>query len=332
MQFDQLKRREFITLLGGAAAAWPLGVGAQQAAMPVIGFLGGGSPDAFAHVVDAFRQGLYETGFAEGQNVTIEYRWAEGQYDWLPALVADLIRQKPAVIVATGGDVGVRAAKKAATAIPIVFTSGSDPVAAGFVSSLNRPGGNVTGVSLFVSVLEGKKLELLRELVPMAAVIGFLVNPNNPRADVDTADMQAAARALGKLLLILKADGEHDFDAVFTNLAQQRVDALVVHTEPFFLSRRDHLVELAARHSIPTIYGLREFAAAGGLISYGTKLSDSYRQVGIYTGKILKGEKPADLPVMQPTKFEFVINLKAAKALGLTVPTSLLVRADEVIE
>jgi putative ABC transport system substrate-binding protein len=327
-----MKRREFITLLGGAAAAWPLGVGAQQAAMPVIGFLGGGSPDAFAHVVNAFRQGLYETGFAEGQNVTIEYRWAEGQYDRLPALVADLIRQKSAVIVATGGDVGVRAAKKAATAIPIVFTSGSDPVAAGFVSSLNRPGGNVTGVSLFVSVLEGKKLELLRELVPMAAVIGFLVNPNNPRADVDTADMQAAARALGKLLLILKADGEHDFDAVFTNLAQQRVDALVVHTEPFFLSRRDHLVELAARHSIPTIYGLREFAAAGGLISYGTKLSDSYRQVGIYTGRILKGEKPADLPVMQPTKFEFVINLKAAKALGLTVPTSLLVRADEVIE
>ena len=327
-----MKRREFITLLGGAVAAWPLAAGAQQAAMPVIGFLGGGSPDAFAHVVNAFRQGLYETGFAEGQNVTIEYRWAEGQYDRLPALVADLIRQKPAVIVATGGDVGVRAAKKAATAIPIVFTSGSDPVAAGFVSSLNRPGGNVTGVSLFVSVLEGKKLELLRELVPMAAVIGFLVNPNNPRADVDTADMQAAARALGKLLLILKADGEHDFDAVFTNLAQQRVDALVVHTEPFFLSRRDHLVELAARYSIPTIYGLREFAAAGGLISYGTKLSDSYRQVGIYTGKILKGEKPADLPVMQPTKFEFVINLKAAKALGLTVPTSLLVRADEVIE
>ena len=327
-----MRRREFITLLGGAVTAWPLGVGAQQAAMPVIGFLGGGSPDAFAHVVNAFRQGLYETGFAEGQNVTIEYRWAEGQYDRLPALVADLIRQKPAVIVATGGDVGVRAAKKAATAIPIVFTSGSDPVAAGFVSSLNRPGGNVTGVSLFVSVLEGKKLELLRELVPMAAVIGFLVNPNNPRADVDTADMQAAARALGKLLLILKADGEHDFDAVFTNLAQQRVDALVVHTEPFFLSRRDHLVELAARYSIPTIYGLREFAAAGGLISYGTKLSDSYRQVGIYTGKILKGEKPADLPVMQPTKFEFVINLKAAKALGLTVPTSLLVRADEVIE
>ena len=327
-----MKRREFITLLGGAVAAWPLGVGAQQAAMPVIGFLGGGSPDAFAHVVDAFRQGLYETGFAEGQNVTIEYRWAEGQYDRLPALVADLIRQKPAVIVATGGDVGVRAAKKAATAIPIVFTSGSDPVAAGFVSSLNRPGGNVTGVSLFVSVLEGKKLELLRELVPTAAVIGFLLNPNNPRADVDTADMQAAARALGKLLLILKADGEHDFDAVFTNLAQQRVDALVVHTEPFFLSRRDHLVELAARYSIPTIYGLREFAAAGGLISYGTKLSDSYRQVGIYTGKILKGEKPADLPVMQPTKFEFVINLKTAKALGLEVPSTLLARADEVIE
>ena len=326
-----MRRREFITLLGGAVA-WPVTARAQQAAMPVIGFLGGGSPDAFAHVVNAFRQGLYETGFAEGQNVTIEYRWAEGQYDRLPALVADLIRQKSAVIVATGGDVGVRAAKKAATAIPIVFTSGSDPVAAGFVSSLNRPGGNVTGVSLFVSVLEGKKLELLRELVPMAAVIGFLVNPNNPRADVDTADMQAAARALGKLLLILKADGEHDFDAVFTNLAQQRVDALVVHTEPFFLSRRDHLVELAARHSIPTIYGLREFAAAGGLISYGTKLSDSYRQVGIYTGRILKGEKPADLPVMQPTKFEFVINLKAAKALGLTVPTSLLVRADEVIE
>jgi putative ABC transport system substrate-binding protein len=327
-----VKRREFITLIGGAAAAWPLAARAEQPMMPVIGFLGGGAPDAFAHVVGAFRQGLYETGFAEGQNVTIEYRWAEGQYDRLPELVAELVGRPVVVIVATGGDVGVRAAKEATTALPIVFTSGSDPVAAGFVSSLNRPGGNLTGVSLFVSVLEVKKLDLLRELVPTAAVIGFLLNPNNPRADVDTADMQAAARALGKQLLILKAGSENDLDAVLTNLAQQRVDALVVHTEPFFLSRRDHLVELAARHSIPTIYGLREFAAAGGLISYGTKLSDSYRQVGIYTGKILKGEKPADLPVMQPTKFEFVINLKAAKALGLTVPTSLLVRADEVIE
>jgi putative ABC transport system substrate-binding protein len=327
-----VKRREFITLIGGAAAAWPLAARAEQPMMPVIGFLGGGAPDAFAHVVGAFRQGLYETGFAEGQNVTIEYRWAEGQYDRLPELVAELVGRPVVVIVATGGDVGVRAAKEATTALPIVFTSGSDPVAAGFVSSLNRPGGNLTGVSLFVSVLEVKKLDLLRELVPTAAVIGFLLNPNNPRADVDTADMQAAARALGKLLLILKADGEHDFDAVFTNLAQQRVDALVVHTEPFFLSRRDHLVELAARHSIPTIYGLREFAAAGGLISYGTKLSDSYRQVGIYTGKILKGEKPVDLPVVQPTKFEFVINLKTAKALGLEVPSTLLARADEVIE
>ena len=327
-----MKRREFITLIGGAAAAWPLAARAEQPMMPVIGFLGGGAPDAFAHVVGAFRQGLYETGFAEGQNVTIEYRWAEGQYDRLPELVAELVGRPVVVIVATGGDVGVRAAKEATTALPIVFTSGSDPVAAGFVSSLNRPGGNLTGVSLFVSVLEVKKLDLLRELVPTAAVIGFLLNPNNPRADVDTADMQAAARALGKQLLILKAGSENDLDAVLTNLAQQRVDALVVHTEPFFLSRRDHLVELAARHSIPTIYGLREFAAAGGLISYGTKLSDSYRQVGIYTGKILKGEKPVDLPVVQPTKFEFVINLKTAKALGLEVPSTLLARADEVIE
>jgi putative tryptophan/tyrosine transport system substrate-binding protein len=327
-----VKRREFITLIGGAAAAWPLAARAEQPMMPVIGFLGGGAPDAFAHVVGAFRQGLYETGFAEGQNVTIEYRWAEGQYDRLPELVAELVGRPVVVIVATGGDVGVRAAKEATTALPIVFTSGSDPVAAGFVSSLNRPGGNLTGVSLFVSVLEVKKLDLLRELVPTAAVIGFLLNPNNPRADVDTADMQAAARALGKQLLILKAGSENDLDAVLTNLAQQRVDALVVHTEPFFLSRRDHLVELAARHSIPTIYGLREFAAAGGLISYGTKLSDSYRQVGIYTGKILKGEKPVDLPVVQPTKFEFVINLKTAKALGLEVPSTLLARADEVIE
>jgi putative tryptophan/tyrosine transport system substrate-binding protein len=328
-----VKRRDFITLLGGAAAAWPLAARAQQPAkLPIIGFLGGGSAEAFAHVVAAFGQGLYETGFAEGQNVTIEYRWAEGQYDRLPALVAELVGRPVVVIVATGGDVGVRAAKKATTTIPIVFTSGSDPVAAGFVSSLNRPGGNVTGVSLFVSVLEVKKLDLLRELVPTAAVIAFLLNPSNPRAGVDTADMQAAARALGKQLLIFEVDREHDFGAVFTSLAQQRVDALVVHTEPFFLSRRDHLVELAARHSIPTIYGLREFAAAGGLISYGTKLSDSYRQVGIYTGKILKGEKPADLPIMQPTKFELVINLKTAKALGLDVPTSLLARADEVIE
>ena len=327
-----MRRREFITLVGGATVAWPLAARTQQRAMPVIGFLGGGSADAFAHVVAAFHQGLNETGFIEGRNVAVEYRWAEGQYDRLPALAAELIGRPVVVIVATGGDVGVRAAKTATTTIPIVFTSGSDPVAAGFVSSLNRPGSNVTGVSLFVSLLEVKKLDLLRELVPTAAVIGFLLNPNNPRVDVDTADMQAAARAVGKQLIILKAGRERDFDAVFANLAQQRVDALVVHTEPFFLSRRDYLVELAARRAIPTIYGLREFAAPGGLISYGTKLSDSYRQVGIYTGKILKGAKPTDLPVEQPTKFEFVINLKAAKALGLEIPPMLLARADEVIE
>jgi ABC-type uncharacterized transport system substrate-binding protein len=328
-----MRRREFITLVGGAAAtAWPLTVRAQQAAMPVIGYLSLASPGPFAHLVAAFSDGLKEIGYVGGQNVAIEYRWAEGQYERLPALSADLVRRQVTVIVATGGSVVGLAAKAATATIPIVISSGGDPVKLGLVASLSRPGGNVTGVHLFLSLLDPKKLGLLRELVPQASVIAVLLNPNAADIQARLADVHEAAHAARQQIHVLHASTERELDTAFATLSQVRAGALVVGADAFFNSRRDHVVALAARHAIPAIYEGREYAVAGGLASYGTSLADGYRQVGIYTGRILKGEKPADLPVMQSTRFELVINLKTANALGLTVPDKLLVAADEVIE
>jgi putative tryptophan/tyrosine transport system substrate-binding protein len=332
MPFDQLKRREFITLLGGAAAVWPLAARAQQPAMPVVGFLSSRSRNESASAVAAFRQGLIEAGYVEGQNVDIAFRWAEGQYDRLPALAADLAGRQVAVIFATGGNPPAFAAKAATATIPIVFLIGSDPVEFGLVASLSRPGNNVTGVTLFTSLLVAKRMELLRELVPTATTIAFLVNPNNSNAEPDTRVAQTAARSLGQQLVVLSAGTENDIDAAFETLVQQRTNALLVNTDAFFLARRNQFVALAARHAVPTIHDLREFTAAGGLVSYGTNLTDAYRQAGTYIGRILKGERPANLPVVQPTRFDLVINLTTAKALGLTVSPTLLAIADEVIE
>ena len=327
-----MKRRAFIALLCGAAAVWPFVVRAQQTAMPVVGFLHSASPGPFASAVVAFRQGLSETGFTEGQNVAIEYRWAEGQYDRLPALAADLIRRQVTVIAAIAGNAPAQAAKAATTSIPIVFVSGGDPVSAGLIASLNRPGGNVTGVSWIATALVPKQLELLRRSARNPAVIGALVNPTYPDHNLQLHELQEAGATIGQQIDVVRAGTARDIDTAFASLVQRGAGALIVANDPFFLNGRDQIVALAARHTTPTMYFSREFTAAGGLLSYGASPIDAARQGGIYAGKILKGEKPADLPVMQSTKFEFVINLKTAKALGLTMPTALLVRADEVIE
>jgi putative ABC transport system substrate-binding protein len=326
-----MKRREFITLLGGAAA-WPVAARTQQAAMPVIGFLSSASPGEYSHLVAAFRHGLGEAGYVDGHNVAIEFRWAEGKYDRLPAMALDLVQGRVAVIAATGGMASALAAKAATVSIPIVFTTGNDPVKFGLVSRLNRPDGNVTGLTFFNNVLGPKRLQVLRELAPKASVFAILVNPKNPNTRSDTADLQLVARSLGVQILEINARSEGDFETAFADLAERRPGALIVNSDPFFFSRRDRLVALAARHSLPAIYELREFAAVGGLMSYGTSIADAYRQAGVYTGRILRGEKPGDLPIQQSTKFELVINVKTAKTLGIEIPSTLLAIADEVIE
>jgi putative ABC transport system substrate-binding protein len=326
-----MRRRDFIKIIAGSAIAWPLAARAQQPAMPVVGFLGGESPDLFAGRLRAFRQGLDEAGFVESRNVAIEYRWARGEYDRLPVLAADLVRQSVTVMVATTTP-ALLAAKAATMTIPIVFLTGSDPVEAGLVASLNRPGGNMTGVSNLTVETGAKQMELLHELVPAATLIALLVNPANPvLADTLSRDLQTAARAMRQQILVVSASTESDIDAAFATLVEQKVGALVVGNDPFFNARPNQLVALAARHAVPAIYPYREFAAAGGLMSYGSNLANTYRLVGVYTGRILNGEKPANLPIQQ-AQVEFVINLRTAKALGLTFPITLLGRADEVIE
>jgi putative tryptophan/tyrosine transport system substrate-binding protein len=327
-----MRRREFISLLGGAVAAWPLVVRAQQPAIPVIGYLSGFSSTAFPPYLAAFRDGLTAAGYVEGRNVAIEYRWAESQYDRLAGLAADLVRRRVTVIVATGVTASPVAAKAATTTIPIVFLTGGDPIKLGLVSSFNRPDGNLTGVTWLSNTMAAKRLEFLRELMPGAATIGLLVNPANPNASSETADVQAAARALGLQMPVANASSERDIDAAFAGFVQARVNAIFIGGDPFFTSRRVQVAVLAARHAIPTGHDARSNAEAGGLMSYGADIVDAYRQVGLYAGRILKGEKPADLPVQQSVKFELVLNLKTAKTLGLEVPAKLLALADAVIE
>jgi len=325
-----MRRREFISILGGAAVAWPIAARAQQPAMPVIGFLNLQIADGYTHLVVAFRRGLAEAGYVEGKNVAIEYRWADGQTGRLPALADDLVRRRVAVIVLTGG--AHAAARAVTTTIPIVFSSGGDPVRLGLVQSIGRPGGNMTGVTAFTVALEAKRLELMHELVPMRSVIGVLINPTYLYADAQRQEVQAAARAIGRQIHIVNAGTESELEAAFAALMAVRPAGLVVVGGPFFLNRRVELLALTRRHALPAIFAEREFTAAGGLMSYGANIPDMYRQIGVYTGRVLKGEKPAQLPILQPAKFDIAVNLKTAKALGLEMPTSILLRADEVIE
>jgi putative ABC transport system substrate-binding protein len=327
-----MKRREFISLLGGAAAAWPLAASAQQATAPLMGFLSSRSPGESAGVVAAFRQGLRETGFIEGQNLAIAFRWAEGHYDRLQALAAELVALPVTLLFSAGGPPTAFAAKVATSTIPIVFSAVSDPVEIGLVPSLNQPGGNVTGMGVFNATLGAKRIELTKELMPGVAGIAYLLNPSNPSSEIESKGALAAARALRIELHVLNASTEYELDTAFADVAKLRAGALVVSGEPYFDSQRERLVALSSRHAIAAVYAWREYVLAGGLMSYGTDLPDSYYQAGIYAGRILKGEKPANLPVMQPTKFHLALNLKTAKALTLEVPPTLLARADEVIE
>jgi putative ABC transport system substrate-binding protein len=327
-----MRRRKFIKLIGGAAVVWPVTTRAQRSAMPVIGFLNGASPGPYAPYLAAFHGGLKENGFIEGRNVAIEYRWAEGHYDRFGELAADLVRRQVAVIVATGNPGGPIAAKMATTTIPIVFSIPDDPVQLGLVTSLARPGGNVTGITALVDLLAAKRLELIRDLISTATLIGILMNRTNASARAYAKDIRGAANLVGQQIENLDVGSEDEMDTAFATLARLHAGALLVVSDNFFVSRREKLVQLAARYAIPTIYENRDFTVAGGLMSYGASLVDVYRQVGVYVGRILMGTKPADLPVLQPTKFELVINVKTARALGLTIPPSLLSRADEVIE
>jgi len=326
-----IKRREFIIAVGGAAV-WPLAARAQQAAMPVIGFLSCRSPGESAGLVAAFRDGLGEAGFVEGQNVIIAFRWAEGHYDRLPTLAAELVQLRVAVLFTAGGPPSAFAAKAATQTIPIVFSAAIDPDRIGLVTSLNRPGGNITGMSLFPSELAAKSVQLLKQLLPTATLIAYLVNPSNPSAPVYASEASTAAKTLGIAIRVLNASTERDLDEVFASLPKLGVSGLAVPAEPFFDSQRDRMVALAAQYGIPAIYGLREYAVAGGLMSYGTSLPDTYRRAAIYVGRVLKGDKPVNLPVMQPTKYDLVLNMKTAKTLGLRIPDQLLALADEVIE
>jgi putative ABC transport system substrate-binding protein len=331
MHFDQIRRRELITLLGGAASAWPLGAGAQQPGMPVIGFLNSGTREGFAHLLAAFHQSLNQVGFVEGHNIAIEYRWGEGRYDRLPALADDLVRRRVTLIAATTSPAAL-AAKAATSAIPIIFTTAADPVATGLVASLNRPGGNATGITNYLTDLGAKRLELLHQLLPQATTIGMLVNPNYPDVASQQKDMERAAREFGKQVHVVSAASVDDFDTALADLVQLNAGALVVGTDSLFLSRRDRLVGLVTHYRLPSIYVQREFVMVGGLMSYAANVADGYRQAGIYVGRVLKGAVPADLPVVQPSKFDLFINLKTAKALRLPIPPSLLALADEVIE
>jgi len=327
-----MRRREFITLLGGAAAMWPIAVYAQQPVVPLVGVLLPGTPAAEMFLLDAFKRGLAQAGYVEGQTVALEYRWAEGRFDRLPALAADLVRRNVSAIVTLSGTISALAAKAATTSIPILFVTGGDPVKAGLIASLNRPGGNVTGINLLAGLLDGKRVELLHDVVPNVVDLAMLRNPNNPNSDPETGDAQAAAATRGLRLHVFNASTPNEVDTAYAALAQEQLPAVVVGTDPFLNDRVEQLVALAARHAVPAIYGYREFTAAGGLLSYGTSRTEASRQLGIYVARVLKGERPADLPVQRAVKIELVLNIKTAKTLHLSFPLPLLGRADEVIE